>query len=60
VKVDDDDRLPHFPYRDDGRLIWSIIEEWVSNYVKAFYKSDADVAKDTELQVRAAAFKHPA
>lgn len=47
----DDDRLPHFPYRDDGKLIWGIIEEWVDSYVKAFYKSDADVLNDLELQV---------
>ncbi|NJR41781.1 MAG: hypothetical protein HC767_03085 [Akkermansiaceae bacterium] len=48
----DNDRLPHYPFRDDGRLIWDIIEEWVVTYVKAFYNSDAEVAGDAELQVR--------
>lgn len=47
----DEKRLPHFPFRDDGRVIWDIIEKWVQAYVKGFYKSDEEVAIDVELQV---------
>jgi arachidonate 15-lipoxygenase len=48
-KVDDTSILKDFPYRDDALLIWSTIHDWVSAYVKIYYKSDADVTGDTEL-----------
>lgn len=46
-----EDRLPHYPYRDDGNLIWDAIEEWCERYVKEVYSSDDEVAADEELQV---------
>lgn len=51
-RVANDDRLPHFPYRDDGKLLWEAIETWVDSFVSGFYKTDGDVANDLELQVR--------
>jgi len=52
--VDDPDALPHYPYRDDGRLIWDAIHAWVDAYVRLYYPSDAEVVADTELQAWAA------
>lgn len=39
----------HYPYRDDATLIWNAIKTWVSDYVKTYYLSDADVTQDYEL-----------
>lgn len=48
--MDDSNKLPHYPYRDDGKLLWDAIEKFVSNYVDIFYATDADVVADTELK----------
>lgn len=42
--------LRDYPFRDDGLLVWNAIGEWVSSYVALYYRSDADVAGDFELQ----------
>jgi arachidonate 15-lipoxygenase len=42
--------LPEYPYRDDAKLIWNAIHQWVSDYLSLYYTSDSDVANDTELQ----------
>lgn len=47
--VDDAARLPGYPYRDDALLYWHAIHDWVDEYLKIYYHSDADVAGDTEL-----------
>jgi arachidonate 15-lipoxygenase len=47
--VDDTTALPHFPYRDDALLHWDAIREWVASYLRCFYRSDAEVAADTEV-----------
>ncbi len=39
-----------YPYRDDGKLVWDAIHEFVSEYVRVYYKSDRDVVEDFELQ----------
>lgn len=39
-----------YPYRDDGLLMWEEIERFVSEYIKVWYKTDADVQQDYELQ----------
>ncbi len=48
--VDDDSKLPVYPYRDDGLLIWEVIHDWVEAYLSLYYNSDNDVQGDTALQ----------
>ncbi len=39
-----------FPYRDDGKLVWEAIHQFVREYVNLYYKCDRDVVADLELQ----------
>ena len=39
-----------FPYRDDGKLTWEAIHEFVQEYINLYYKQDCDVVEDFELQ----------
>lgn len=48
--MDDTKRLPHYPYRDDGMLMWQAINTFVSNYLHHFYPNPADIKDDMELQ----------
>lgn len=48
--VDDRSVLRDFPYRDDGLLVWKALEEYVSQYVAIYYKSNRDIREDFELQ----------
>ncbi|CAM2011108.1 lipoxygenase family protein [Acanthopleuribacter pedis] len=48
--VNDDKALPHYPFRDDGLLIWKAISTFVENYLGLYYLTDDDVAGDYELQ----------
>jgi arachidonate 15-lipoxygenase len=48
--VDDPATLPAYPYRDDALLVWAAIHRWVDGYLRVYYKTDADVQADTELQ----------
>ena len=48
--VGDTNLLPNYYYRDDGILIWDAIEFYVREIIGIFYKSDADVKEDTEVQ----------
>ena len=48
--VDDPQKLPNYPYRDDGLLIWDAIHQWVSEYLGLYYHNDKDVLQDCELQ----------
>lgn len=41
--------LPDYPYRDDARLVWGAIHDWVSAYLNIYYANDAAVTGDTEL-----------
>lgn len=43
-----DDRL-NFPYREDSLRIWGSILRWSTRYIDAFYESDSDVTRDTEV-----------
>lgn len=49
-EMDNVERLPHYPYRDDGMLVWQAIHEFVSGYLRHFYPTPQDILKDTELQ----------
>lgn len=55
--VDDPERLPHYPYRDDGLLLWQAIKEFVGEYLGLYYKTQADIEQDTELQAWIAELK---
>ncbi|GAX38449.1 lipoxygenase family protein [Nodularia sp. NIES-3585] len=48
--VDDTSKLPTYPYRDDGLLIWEAIESWVKEYLRLYYISDSSVLNDQDLQ----------
>lgn len=48
--MDDTNQLPHYPYRDDGLLLWNAIETFVSGYLKYFYPTKEAIAQDVELQ----------
>ncbi len=48
--VADSQKLPHFPYRDDGMLLWNAIRQFVAGYLHHFYPTVADLQADTELQ----------
>jgi len=49
-KMDNRDLLPHYPFRDDGLLVWQAVEDFVANYVKLYYKTAEDISEDYELQ----------
>ena len=51
--------LPYYPYRDDGLLLWTAIRRWTDGFVDAYYRSDADVREDHELQAWAAEWPRP-
>jgi arachidonate 15-lipoxygenase len=46
--------IPHYPYRDDGMLVWEAIHTFVSDYLRHFYPTDREITTDTELQAWAA------
>jgi arachidonate 15-lipoxygenase len=48
--MDDTVRLPHYPYRDDGMLIWNALHQFVTDYLQYFYPDAASLAADPELQ----------
>lgn len=48
--LDDPERsLRHYPYRDDGRLLWRAIAGFVDEYVDLYYDAPHDVRDDDEL-----------
>ena len=51
--------LPYYPYRDDGLLVWTAIRRWADEFVDGYYRSDADVREDHELQAWAAEVASP-
>ncbi|XP_027138934.1 hydroperoxide isomerase ALOXE3 [Larimichthys crocea] len=42
--------VPNFYYRDDGLRLWAIIHSFVQKVLSYYYKNDAEVQQDTELQ----------
>jgi len=42
--------IEDYPYAADGLEIWAVIKSWVEEYVNFYYKSDANIAQDSELQ----------
>ncbi|MFK0730993.1 MAG: lipoxygenase family protein [Gloeotrichia echinulata GP01] len=49
--VDDTSNLPNYPYRDDGKLLWDAIKNWVNNYFCIYYTNDSSVFQDQALQI---------
>lgn len=49
-QVADTKLLPVYPYRDDALIVWQSIYEWVASYIEHYYRSDADVRADSEIQ----------
>ncbi|MEB3180769.1 MAG: lipoxygenase family protein [Nostocaceae cyanobacterium] len=48
--MEDTEILPHYPFRDDGLLIWNAINKFVADYIQLYYKSSQDLEEDYELQ----------
>jgi arachidonate 15-lipoxygenase len=42
--------IPHYPYRDDGMLVWNAIDTFVSKYLTHFYPTSTEIVQDNELQ----------
>ena len=42
--------LTRYPMRDDGLPIWYAIHDFVGDYLRIYYKDDAEVLADPELQ----------
>ncbi|KAI9525622.1 hypothetical protein NQZ68_006171 [Dissostichus eleginoides] len=42
--------LPNYYYRDDGLMLWAIIQRFVEGVLSFYYKSDEQVQHDLELQ----------
>ncbi|XP_059184531.1 polyunsaturated fatty acid lipoxygenase ALOX15B-like [Centropristis striata] len=42
--------VPNFYYRDDGLQVWDIINRFVQGVLGFYYKNNAEVQKDSELQ----------
>jgi len=49
-KMDDAGILPHYPFRDDGMLVWDAVKQFVTNYLQLYYKTPQDLREDYELQ----------
>ena len=44
--------IPDFPYRDDGKLVWTAIHNWVSNYVNHYYDDNNTDAANNKYPVK--------
>lgn len=53
-KVDSVERLPVYPFRDDGLPLADALQRWAAGYLGLYYASDDDVRNDTELRAWAA------
>jgi arachidonate 15-lipoxygenase len=57
--MDDTNALPHYPYRDDGQMLWDTIKTYVEEYLSLYYQSATDLKDDQELQAWAKALAAP-
>jgi len=44
------DNIPNFPHREDSKKVWQVIEQYASELVDFYYKSDNEIQEDYELQ----------
>jgi linoleate 9S-lipoxygenase len=42
--------IKDYPYAVDGLEVWHAIKTWVKDYVTLYYKTDAEIQRDPELQ----------
>lgn len=57
--MSDANLFPHYPYRDDGRQVWRVLDVFAREYVELYYSTDADVQQDAELQAWVAELVSP-
>jgi arachidonate 15-lipoxygenase len=50
MELDSQEDLPHYPYRDDGLLLWQAIADYVKDYLGIYYPTVEDIQGDYELQ----------
>ncbi|MCU0919065.1 MAG: hypothetical protein MUF16_01815 [Burkholderiaceae bacterium] len=48
--LDSAEVLPHYHYRDDALALYGAIRDFVEGVLRAYYRDDADVQSDPELQ----------
>lgn len=48
--LDDREKLPYYPFRDDALLLWEAIGTWTAAFVAAQWPDDAAVRADADLQ----------
>ena len=58
--LDDPAVLPHYPFRDDGALIWDALADYVRAHLRLAYPSDVDLAADPELRAWLEELRDPA
>lgn len=51
--------IRHYPFRDDGLLLWSALEDYVRGYLGLYYKTGADLTEDSELKAWAGELAGP-
>ncbi|EMD01099.1 hypothetical protein BAUCODRAFT_61447 [Baudoinia panamericana UAMH 10762] len=52
--------LSHFPFYEDGTVIWNAINTFMTSFVQSYYSSDSAVDADSELQAWAKEANGPA
>ncbi|MCA9638113.1 MAG: hypothetical protein KC420_18925, partial [Myxococcales bacterium] len=48
--VDDPANLPHYPFRDDGRLVHAALARYVAAHLERAYPDEAELAADVEIR----------
>jgi arachidonate 15-lipoxygenase len=48
--VNDSDVLPHYPFRDDGRLLHDSLARYVKSYLEIYYPTVTEIQEDYEIQ----------
>ncbi len=57
--MDDQNAFPHYPYRDDGNLLWHAIYDFVFAYLQIYYETPQVLKNDSELQAWAEELASP-
>ena len=52
--------LPHYPFRDDARLVHAALAEYVQAHLRLAYPSDPDLAQDPEIHAWHGELRDPA